>query len=125
MKTSLIQKNKNSLKSNFNVILDLGLTRVTTGNKVFAAMKGAVDGGFNIPHNEKRFPGYKKNENFDLETMRDRIEGRHILEFMELLKEEDEEKYSKQFKCLFDKNITPTEYFQMNREVIKNIIDKI
>jgi len=118
-------KNKNSLKSNFNVILDLGLTRVTTGNKVFAAMKGAVDGGFNIPHNEKRFPGYKKNESFDLETMRDRIEGRHILEFMELLKEEDEERYSKQFKCLFDKNITPIEYFQMNREVIKNIIDKI
>jgi len=98
---------------------------VTTGNKVFAAMKGAVDGGFSIPHNEKRFPGYKKNEIFDVETMRNRIEGRHILEFMELLKEEDEDKYSKQFKSLFDHNITPAEYFRINREVIKKIIDKI
>ena len=25
--------------------LDMGLTRTTTGNRVFAAMKGAVDGG--------------------------------------------------------------------------------
>merc|ERR1719362_1688594 len=26
--------------------------------KVFAALKGAVDGGLDIPHSEKRFPGY-------------------------------------------------------------------
>ena len=50
-------------------ILDLGLARVTTGNKGFAAMKGAVDGGFNIPHNEKRFPGFKKNEKFNIEII--------------------------------------------------------
>jgi len=118
-------KNQSSLKSNFNVILDVGLTRVTTGNKVFAVMKGAVDGGFSIPHNEKRFPGFKKNETFDIETMKNRIEGRHILEFMELLKDEDEDKYSKQFKCLLDNNITPAEYFRINREVIKKIIDKV
>jgi large subunit ribosomal protein L5e len=42
----------------FKVYLDVGLTRTTTGNRVFGAMKGACDGGLYIPHNEKRFPGY-------------------------------------------------------------------
>jgi large subunit ribosomal protein L5e len=46
----------------FYVILDVGLNRTTTGAKIFAAMKGAVDGGLEIPHSEsmKQFPGYKK-----------------------------------------------------------------
>lgn len=118
------KKSENLLKNNFKVILDLGLTRVTTGNKVFSAMKGAVDGGFSIPHNEKRFPGYKKNEIFDLEIMKSRIEGKHVMEFMELLKEEDDEKYSRQFRCLIRKDISPLQYFEANREVIKNIIEK-
>ena len=37
--------------------LDVGLTRTTTGNRVFGAMKGAADGGLKIPHSVKRFPG--------------------------------------------------------------------
>eukprot|EP00061_Rhincodon_typus_P009483 g33032.t1 len=34
----------------FTCFLDAGLTRTTTGNKVFGAMKGAADGGLSIPH---------------------------------------------------------------------------
>ena len=34
----------------FKAFLDVGLTRTTTGNRVFAVMKGAVDGGIAIPH---------------------------------------------------------------------------
>lgn len=34
----------------FTCFLDAGLTRTTTGNKVFGALKGAVDGGLSIPH---------------------------------------------------------------------------
>lgn len=34
----------------FACYLDAGLTRTTTGNKVFGALKGAVDGGLSIPH---------------------------------------------------------------------------
>lgn len=45
----------------FKAVLDLGLVATSTGNKVFGAMKGAVDGGMNIPHNTKRFPGFSKN----------------------------------------------------------------
>lgn len=34
----------------FRAYLDVGLTRTTTGNRVFAAMKGVVDGGIEVPH---------------------------------------------------------------------------
>ena len=34
----------------FRCFLDVGLTRTTTGNRVFAAMKGAADGGLDVPH---------------------------------------------------------------------------
>ena len=37
----------------FTCYLDAGLARTTTGNKVFGALKGAVDGGLSIPH---RYP---------------------------------------------------------------------
>merc|ERR1712007_97452 len=40
----------------FRACLDVGLARTSTGAKVFAALKGAVDGGLDIPHSEKRFP---------------------------------------------------------------------
>eukprot|EP00057_Strongylocentrotus_purpuratus_P027257 XP_011681731.1 PREDICTED: 60S ribosomal protein L5-like [Strongylocentrotus purpuratus] len=34
----------------FRCFLDVGLARTTTGAKVFGALKGAVDGGLEIPH---------------------------------------------------------------------------
>lgn len=43
----------------FKALLDVGLVRTTTGNRVFGAMKGACDGGVHIPHNTKRFPGFR------------------------------------------------------------------
>ena len=46
----------------FTAYLDLGLVRATKGNRVFAAMKGAIDGGVHIPHNPKVFPSKKSEE---------------------------------------------------------------
>ena len=43
----------------FVCFLDLGLNRSTCGARVFAAMKGAVDGGVHIPHSDKIFPKVK------------------------------------------------------------------
>lgn len=34
----------------FRCYLDVGLNRTTTGARVFGALKGAVDGGLEIPH---------------------------------------------------------------------------
>jgi len=46
----------------FKCILDVGIRRCTTGAKIFAALKGAVDGGLDIPHSNVRFPGFVKGE---------------------------------------------------------------
>merc|ERR1712242_365285 len=82
----------------FRCFLDTGLTRTTTGNMVFGALKGAVDGGLDIPHSTKRFPGYDNEEdNFDAETHCIYIFGGNVAEYMEKLKGDDEEAYAKQF----------------------------
>ena len=46
----------------FRACLDVGLSRTSTGANVFGAMKGCADGGIEIPHSEKRFPGYDAEE---------------------------------------------------------------
>ncbi|KAF9610806.1 hypothetical protein IFM89_024938 [Coptis chinensis] len=46
----------------FRALLDVGLIRTTTG-----ALKGALDGGLDIPHSDKRFVGFKK-ENKQLDA---------------------------------------------------------
>lgn len=37
-------------------ILDIGLARATPGGRVFAALKGAVEGGLEIPHGDSCMP---------------------------------------------------------------------
>jgi len=87
----------------FTAVLDVGLVRTTTGNRVFGALKGAVDGGLNIPHSEKRFPGYdREGKDFDAETHKKYIFGGHVAEYMELLQEEDPERYQAQFSKLIE-----------------------
>jgi len=91
----------------FRCFLDVGLTRTTTGNKVFGALKGAVDGGLDIPHNCKRFPGYDTDsKNFDAETHANYIFGGNVGEYMKHLKEDDSEAYEKQFSRYIKAGIT-------------------
>ncbi|CAB4035873.1 60S ribosomal L5 [Paramuricea clavata] len=42
----------------FRCFLDVGLARTSTGARLFGALKGALDGGLDISHSVKRFPGY-------------------------------------------------------------------
>jgi len=37
-------------------VLDIGLRRATRGARVFAALKGAVEAGFDMPHNDEILP---------------------------------------------------------------------
>ncbi len=39
-----------------SAVLDIGLSASTKGNRVFAALKGMVDGGLEIPHGEEILP---------------------------------------------------------------------
>lgn len=105
----------------FTALLDLGLIRTTTGNKSFAVMKGAVDGGLHVPHNEKRFPAYTKEEGFDPEELKSRILGNHVSEYMNYLIEEDEDAYQKQFSHYIKDGIEPDDIENLYLEAHKKI----
>jgi len=111
-------------KRPFKAFLDVGLARTTTGAKVFGAMKGACDGGLDIPHNDRRFPGTKKNGKeyeADPETVKKYIFGGHVKEYMEALIEDDEEAYKKQFSRYIAQGIGPDEIEGKWEEVHKGI----
>ncbi|KAM3929812.1 large ribosomal subunit protein uL18A-like [Leptodactylus fuscus] len=92
----------------FTCYLDAGLTRTTTGNRVFGALKGAVDGGLSIPHSTKRFPGFdSESKEFNAEVHRKHILGQNVAEYMRLLMEEDEDAFKKQFSQYIKNGITP------------------
>jgi len=89
-------------KRPFKAILDMGMINNTIGHRVFAALKGACDGGLHIPHNTRKFYGSERNEEtkeweYHPETNKDRIFGAHVDAFMAKLKGESEEAHKKQF----------------------------
>jgi large subunit ribosomal protein L5e len=85
-------------KRPFRALLDVGIKNTTTGAKVFGAMKGASDGGLDIPHSNKRFPGYSRDtKQFDAEVHKARIMGEHVADYMREMEEDDEENYQKHF----------------------------
>lgn len=82
----------------FTCYLDAGLTRTSTGNRVFSVLKGAVDGGLAIPHSTKRFPGYDaESKEFHPDTHRRHIYGQNVSDYMKQLADDDEELFKKQF----------------------------
>lgn len=82
----------------FHACLDVGLARTSTGAKVFGAMKGAADGGIDIPHSHKRFPGYDKEaDEFNAEVHRNHIFGQHVADYMKELMDKDEDAFKRQF----------------------------
>lgn len=82
----------------FTCFLDAGLTRTSTGNRVFSVLKGAVDGGLSIPHSMKRFPGYdSESKEFHADTHRRHIYGQNVSDYMKQLADDDEEIFKKQF----------------------------
>ncbi len=57
-------------QSGFNDgVLDLGLNTSSKGSRVYAALKGALESGFEVPHDEDPLPGP------------DRINGEHIASY--------------------------------------------
>ncbi|XP_050383510.1 60S ribosomal protein L5 [Argentina anserina] len=90
----------------FRALLDVGLIRTTTGNRVFGALKGALDGGLDIPHSEKRFAGFSKdNKQLDAEVHRKYIYGGHVAAYMRTLMEDEPEKYQTHFSEYIKKGI--------------------
>merc|ERR1711869_142543 len=106
----------------FHALLDVGLKRTTLGSKIFAAMKGAFDGGLEIPHSEKKFYGYDPDEGeYSAEANRDRILGDHVATYMNALEEEEEEEYKKKFSKYIESGIKGDDLEALYLEVHKKI----
>ena len=57
-----------------------------------------MDGGLDIPHSEKRFPGYdSESKELNADVHRQHIFGLHVANYMTSLQEEDEEAFKKHF----------------------------
>lgn len=118
-----VEEDMDDDKRPFKALLDVGLAPTTTGARVFSVLKGACDGGLNVPHKTKRFPGYQKaaveevkgkrgkvvdtektEAKFDAKILRAHIFGNHVNTYMQLLKKENPTVFKKQFsqweKCL-------------------------
>ena len=66
-------------------ILDIGLVKTTVGARNFAALKGAVDAGLEVPYDESILPS------------NDRITGEHIVECAKKFQEADPSIYEERF----------------------------
>merc|ERR1711920_1000843 len=106
----------------FKCILDVGIRNTTAGARMWGALKGAVDGGLHIPHSTKNFPGYKPAEDkggepeYDAEAHKDRIFGKHLQEYMEMMQEEDPTKYEAHFARFIKEGIEPDKLEDMYSE---------
>jgi large subunit ribosomal protein L5e len=102
----------------FRALLDVGLVRTTTGNCVFGALKGALDGGLDIPHSEKRFAGYgKDNKQLDAEVHRKYVYGGHVAAYMRTLMEDEPEKYQSHFSEYIKRGIEADGMEEMYKKV--------
>ncbi len=75
-------------------IIDLGLNSITKGTRLPAAIKGIVDSGIEVKHDEAIFPSEET------------LSGQKIAEFAKTLAA-DEEKYKKQFSKYLKNNQKP------------------
>lgn len=127
----------------FTCYLDIGLARATKGNRVFSAMKGAIDGGINIPHSDKIFPSpseeedekpqknkkgndnKKEKKGDNGEMLKERILGIHVQKWMDEYEKRDdkqEHQFSAWKKCLNDAGVKKVEdlYKKIHAEIRKN-----
>ncbi|MEN6329457.1 MAG: 50S ribosomal protein L18 [Methanobacteriaceae archaeon] len=75
-------------------ILDSGLKTSINGSKIYAALKGAVDAGMNIPHNQSILPP------------EERIRGEHVAAYAQSL---DKAEMEKKFSQYLKKGLAPEE----------------
>jgi len=76
-------------------VLDLGRYPSTRGSRLYAALKGALDAGIEVPHSPEILPE------------EDRIKGEHISSWAIKLKQENEEFYKRQFSYYIKNNLEP------------------
>lgn len=90
---------------------DIGMIHPTKGGKIFAALKGAVDAGLQIPYDEGILPNDEQ------------VSGLGISQYAEKLKGEDEEEYKSRFSSYLSRGLDPEKipdhFNSVKQEIIK------
>ena len=106
--TGLLLGQKAKKKGVKEAVLDLGLNTPVKGGRLYGTLKGVIDAGVNVAHDEEILPS------------EDRIKGAHIVKYSGALKSE-KEKYDKQFSGYVKKGVDPaktTDYFDNTKKKI-------
>ncbi len=104
---------KKALKSNIKKgVLDLGIATPVRGNRLFAALKGLVDAGLEIPHSEKIYPP------------EDRIRGENIAKYAKYLSELESPVPAQQFNLYKKQGLDPEKLPKHFEEVKGSILQK-
>ncbi|KAK7860173.1 60s ribosomal protein l5 [Quercus suber] len=82
-------------------------------------VEGALDGGLDIPHSEKRFAGFGKGDgkHLDAEVHRKYIFGGHVAGYMRTLMEDEPEKYQSHFSEYIKKGVEADSIEEMYKKV--------
>lgn len=95
-------------------VFDIGLQSPSKGARIFAALKGVLDAGLAIPHNEEILPDEK------------RIKGQHIVDYAKQLAS-NPETYQKRFSKYLYRDFKPEqliEHFSLTKEKIVSSFKK-
>jgi len=105
-----VEENKEGARP-FTALLDVGLVRTTTGHRIFGALKGALDGGVNVPHSDRRFAGYNEEEKkLNADIFRKYIFGGHVADYFKHLQSEDKAKFQRHFSRLIKAGIKSSDF---------------
>jgi len=113
--TGLLSGYKAAASGVKEAVLDLGLHAPTKGSRVFAALKGALEAGLMIPHNEDKLPDEK------------RIQGLHVAEYAKQLSSTPDS-YQKRFAEQLSRGLRPeeiTEHFSQVKQKISSALQKV
>ncbi|KAI3742458.1 hypothetical protein L1987_60141 [Smallanthus sonchifolius] len=81
-------------------------------------IEGALDGGLDIPHSEKRFAGFNKDgKSLDADVHRKYIYGGHVAAYMNALMEDDPEKYQTHFSDYIKAGVEPDNIEELYKKV--------
>lgn len=90
-------------------VLDTGLYRSVKGSRIYAALKGFVDAGVNVEHDEGILPEER------------RTQGYHIANYASILQKEKPEEYEKIYFQVLKRGLKPEEFVEHFNETKKRL----
>lgn len=91
-------------------VADIGFNKSVKGARIYAALKGAVDGGLKIPFSDENCPSAE------------RLSGKHIADYATKLKKDDPELYNKIFSAYIKNNIVPEQIADMFNKAKESVL---